>query len=443
MTASSLERIDYDAMQQICCADWEFFTQFGEVTQTANGPYIYKDNGPDVKILAIAHLDTVQDVRHFYACAINGGTMVMNAQLDDRLGAYVLIDLLPKLGLKYDLLLTVGEEQANTTAENFATDKSYNWIFQFDRSGDDAVHYQYYDTQWLAALRGAGFKVAHGSYSDICAMEHLGVCGVNVGVGYYNNHSVYAYAHMEVMAAMVDTFLTFFELYSDTPFPFHPVKTPRSQAGGYWSKSQERWITDEEDDWYWGQSVHQSRTGPDGEDQERYTLIEDKTTGKFERRLLSSGTARSRFEEEVEEDEEDDAPPARRVKLKLRNEMETCPNCGFEYDHAMDLDCMEARGVCTVCFEDMFGRPFSLRSLHQDYHDDLVMSDKVWIHFSEELLGKWTGAPLWAQNTEGTFIEYSGKGHNICNVSVDVDGVACKATILSQNASLMLGRLKH
>ena len=46
--------------------------------------------------------------------------MVHSGALDDRLGAYIILDLLPKLGINVDVLLTVGEEQGRSTANFFA-----------------------------------------------------------------------------------------------------------------------------------------------------------------------------------------------------------------------------------------------------------------------------------------------------------------------------------
>jgi hypothetical protein len=106
--------INLTKLRNRCYAEVTDFYGEGEVSFTASGAYIYKDNGSD--ILAIAHLDTVQSMKHFYTIDLGGERVVFNAQLDDRLGAYIILDLLPTLGVKCDILLTEGEESTKYRA---------------------------------------------------------------------------------------------------------------------------------------------------------------------------------------------------------------------------------------------------------------------------------------------------------------------------------------
>ena len=83
------------------------------------------------------------------------------------------------------MLLTTGEECGNSTAEWFdAAEGRYHWLVEFDRRGTEAVTYGLESSDWLNALQDAGYQVGSGSYSDIASLAHLGVCGVNIGVGY-------------------------------------------------------------------------------------------------------------------------------------------------------------------------------------------------------------------------------------------------------------------
>jgi acetylornithine deacetylase/succinyl-diaminopimelate desuccinylase-like protein len=113
--------LDREKLRRICqMPEHEFPRAFGLDRQTVarKGPenwYAFRDNGASV--LAVAHLDTV--VRHqqrlcnFVETA--GGEIVYSGALDDRLGAYVILDMLPKLGINVDVLLTVGEESGQST----------------------------------------------------------------------------------------------------------------------------------------------------------------------------------------------------------------------------------------------------------------------------------------------------------------------------------------
>src|SRR5688500_911556 len=130
-------KIDYNRLKNTCLSPIESFMGLGEVVDTRDGIYIYKDKG--CKVLGVAHLDTVLNMNHFHKIDVNGDPIVINAQLDDRLGAYALIHLLPSLGIQFDLLLTEGEESGRSTAAHFKASHEYNWMFSFDRHGDDVV----------------------------------------------------------------------------------------------------------------------------------------------------------------------------------------------------------------------------------------------------------------------------------------------------------------
>src|SRR5512138_3360870 len=176
------DMIDYNRMQEFLNAPVGWFVQFGTPVQTPDGILIYRDVG--AQILSVAHLDSVNHEDHFYVNKFAGDDIVFNTHLDDRLGAYVVIDLLPRLGIHADLLLTEGEEVGKSTAQHFKTDKAYKWMYSFDRRGTDVVHYRYNMLPWLDALKTQWKnRIGWGSNSDINYLPHLNCCGVNVGVG--------------------------------------------------------------------------------------------------------------------------------------------------------------------------------------------------------------------------------------------------------------------
>lgn len=204
--------------------------------------YIYKDNG--AKVLAVAHLDTVVSTwsnwtfeRAVLGSNRNKETCIFNAQLDDRLGVYILLDLLPLyLGDKaYDILLTNDEEVSASTAADFIPPegKEYNWIFQFDRRGTGAVLYDYEDAAWRAVV-AEDFRVDVGSYSDICKLYKLGVKGLNVGTGYHDEHNDLCYMVEEEVTAQIERFIRFFRRNQFTKFP-HVHTVRKSYYGGAWN----------------------------------------------------------------------------------------------------------------------------------------------------------------------------------------------------------------
>jgi len=224
-------KIDYKLMRDICLNPIDSFESFGDVTDTKDGIYIYKDNGS--KILGVAHLDTVLNTNHFHRVKVAEDTMIINAQLDDRLGVYALTSLLPSLGIKFDLLLTEGEEQGRSTAAWFESAKDYNWIFSFDRRGTDVVMYQYESKVLIKALESSKFRVGTGSMSDISFMEHLGVKCFNVGTGYHGEHSNMCYANMTEFKSQIRRFQHFYNHNKDVRYK-HDSKYGSVTVGGHY-----------------------------------------------------------------------------------------------------------------------------------------------------------------------------------------------------------------
>jgi hypothetical protein len=196
--------------------------------------FLYKDNGSSV--LAVAHLDTVADADD-RACRFvvteGAGTVVFSRALDDRLGAYIILELLPKLGLNYDILLTVGEESAQSTAAFFAPPegKEYDWMIEFDRGGTDVVMYQYDDKEVRQLVRDAGARPGDGSFSDISYLGHLGIKGFNWGVGYQDYHGPRAHAFLDDTFIMVARYLNFAEQNEGVYMPHYETEKERRIYG--------------------------------------------------------------------------------------------------------------------------------------------------------------------------------------------------------------------
>lgn len=168
-----------------------------DVTKTKHGDMMFQDNGAD--ILAVAHLDTVMHNPKYKVDKSDPANVVITQcpQLDDRLGAWVILHLIPHMfpQLRYDILLTDSEEIGESTAQYFETKKQYNWMFEFDRNGVDSVTYGYSSPEWDAEV-GKISTVGRGSFSDISYLDHLGCRGMNVGVGYYDQHTNNCFANI-------------------------------------------------------------------------------------------------------------------------------------------------------------------------------------------------------------------------------------------------------
>jgi hypothetical protein len=242
----------------VCAMDEEDFPlQYGmEVfdglaQRAPNDWFAFKDNGSD--ILAVAHLDTVADADARRANFVNteAGPVVFSRALDDRLGAYTILELLPRLGLNFDVLLTVGEEMGQSTAAFFETTKQYKWIIEFDRGGTDVVLYQYENDDMVSRVKASGARVGVGSYSDVSYMSHVGAKGINWGVGYRDYHGPRAHAYIDDYVAMIAYFLEFHRTNRGVALP-HDEKDEWKTLGG--SRGSSRgiyggaWLDDDEDD---------------------------------------------------------------------------------------------------------------------------------------------------------------------------------------------------
>lgn len=200
--------------------------------------YLFRDNGSS--ILAVAHLDTVgaASERECHIVNTQGGTVVYSRALDDRLGAYVLAELLPSMGLTFDLLLTVGEEDGQSTAAFFDParhhDRTYDWVIEFDRGGTDVVLYQYEDSDLIEMVEDTGARVEQGIFSDISYMEDLGIKAMNWGVGYRDYHGPRAHVWLDDMFRMVDYFLAFHAEWAGTHLPHTPAPVWGGRRGYSW-----------------------------------------------------------------------------------------------------------------------------------------------------------------------------------------------------------------
>ncbi len=227
--------------------------------------YAFQNNSS--KILAVAHCDVVERVvkqKHFAIAQLTHDTLIYSTALDDRLGVFTILEVLPALGIKVDVLLTKGEEIGKSTAEAFVTSKNYNWIVEFDRKGTDAVVYKY--GSWRSTI-GDYFKGGYGSFSDICELEHLGCCGVNVGVGYHDEHTSYCCMSVPEYREQLCRFVTFYHAEKDVHYPHTKYVAPASTynswgknswakgrrwRSGYWDGVTKKWVKpgweDEDDD---------------------------------------------------------------------------------------------------------------------------------------------------------------------------------------------------
>jgi hypothetical protein len=239
-----------DQLATVCAMhETEFESAYGmdkrKVDQTAPADfYLHQDNGSNV--LAVAHLDTVglhnEREAHFVEteCA---GDVVFSRALDDRLGAYIILHLLPALGIRHDILLTVGEESGQSTAGHYSPDKDYDYLIEFDRGGTDVVMYQYEDSDMCELVESCGARVGDGIFSDISYMESLGIKGFNWGTGYRDYHGPRAHAYLDDTFDMVAQYLRFHKQNART---YMPHESARLSNDDWWLAHEDSRYPDNE-----------------------------------------------------------------------------------------------------------------------------------------------------------------------------------------------------
>lgn len=155
-------------------------------THDSDRGYLAMRRTPGARILAVAHIDFLRSGKVHYVSR----KRIVSSALDDRAGVYIIMDLLPRLGILADVLLTDNEETGGSTIRNLGVGMldAYNWIVQFDRRNEGAVHYGY--QEMIPILANYFPSVERGTFTCISAIEACSPVGAfNVGVGYSQEHS--------------------------------------------------------------------------------------------------------------------------------------------------------------------------------------------------------------------------------------------------------------
>jgi len=189
------------------------------VSLAEDGLLIHIPRGSDV--LGVAHLDTRFDDKHFF---VEEHGQVWSARLDGRLGVYMLLDLLPSMGIETDVLLTSGSIDEESTADGYFGTQEYKWIYSFDLPRSGVAMYQYESQLAAEALKGQGFSLrSHESYTDLFELWFLGVVGFNFGNGMLHNESIFSSALLRITTAQAKKFAKFYNRYRDTVFLYEPT----------------------------------------------------------------------------------------------------------------------------------------------------------------------------------------------------------------------------
>lgn len=162
-------------------------------------PYVFIPGKKDNKVLLIAHCDTVWEGEEgkqklkYKKGVYYSGNKKMGIGADDRAGIAMLY-LLRNSG--HSLLVTTGEEQGMQCSRFLSKDEykilnNHNFIVQLDKRGNREFKcYNVGSEEFIKYIKErTGFDyIPPSSYTDIVSLCKT-ICGVNMSVGYYNEHT--------------------------------------------------------------------------------------------------------------------------------------------------------------------------------------------------------------------------------------------------------------
>ncbi len=193
--------------------------------------YLYAKG--DIPVLLVAHLDTVHKYpvsSLYYDRQKNVLWSPDGLGADDRAGVFSIIQIL-KAGLRPSVLFTTDEELGCVGARLFSYEhpdpiSPLNCIIELDRMGhDDCVFYGCDNPEFTSYIESFGFKTQRGSFSDIsdiCPMWEI--AGVNLSVGYYDEHSFSEHLFVDAMFDTIDKVKQILTDSSQVAYKYIPSK---------------------------------------------------------------------------------------------------------------------------------------------------------------------------------------------------------------------------
>lgn len=194
----------------------------------------------EIPIALVAHMDTVfkvpaTDLYYDRRKGILWSPQGLGA--DDRAGVFAIIKILQS-GLRPSIILTTDEEVGGIGAAALALAgnpiPNLKYMIELDRRGtNDCVFYDCYVPEFIEYIESFGFCEKWGSFSDISfLMPEWDICGVNLSVGYDNEHS---YVETLSIKPLYDTILKVQKMLTADNIPdFKYAELPMTGYMGSW-----------------------------------------------------------------------------------------------------------------------------------------------------------------------------------------------------------------
>lgn len=162
-----------------------------------------------IPICLVAHMDTVfrTPPEHIYYDKEMGVIWSPEGGCgDDRAGVFAILKILQNNKLLPSVIFTTDEELGGVGANALVKDFSlppveFKYIIELDRQGfEDCVFYECDNKEFVKYVESFGFVESYGSFSDISEIcPAWGIAGVNLSIGYINEHSVSETVHVNAL----------------------------------------------------------------------------------------------------------------------------------------------------------------------------------------------------------------------------------------------------
>lgn len=197
----------------------------------------------NIPVALLAHMDTVfqlppMDI--YYDTRQNVMWSPDGLGADDRAGVFAILKIIQDKRFRPSIIFTTEEEKGGLGAYELVKtinkpSSDLNFLIQLDRHGiDDCVFYECDNREFVDYIEDFGFKEHFGSFTDISVIcPAWGMAGVNLSVGYMDEHSISETLHVD---ALYDTIDKVKNILSEEKIPFFkyiPLKIqyPWSNSG--------------------------------------------------------------------------------------------------------------------------------------------------------------------------------------------------------------------
>lgn len=212
-------------------------SKYNKVVETQD--YIYAEG--DIPIALVAHMDTVfpkPAKTVYYDKDKNVIWSPYGLGADDRAGVFAIIQII-KSGKRPHIIFTTDEEIGAWGASSLGLEncpfKDLKYVIELDRHGsNDCVFYDCDNVEFTDYIESFGFVTAIGSFSDICMFcEQWGVAGVNLSIGYEDEHSIAETLHVGHMLNTIDKVITMLSV-KEIPF-FKYIRSPYAYSSCWYT----------------------------------------------------------------------------------------------------------------------------------------------------------------------------------------------------------------